>query len=327
MAAGSRPTTVDVRRAGGLDAARDELDAARTLLLNLHRGGLAACVHLMRAASLLGWVAGSLSDDSVLEGRPTALADPAALSLPGLDRRRSEILRRHLPVVAEHAGLEPARPNRPGRAVEASARVVHDLLERELRHLRGASRPRRTVRVLWVAAAVALCGAAVMIAMGWGKNDSRRAARPVHRSEAPPSRPIEVALADLATPRAAGTPWDVPGAIRIPPRPGTMTVRLGERMFAPEIEISADNNDRYRVELLLGDEVVARLDAGPTPNRGGLAVYRLSVPAAAIARGYDLIRVVVLEGDGSYSIGHLLLLPPSVGATGPGGAAASDGPS
>ena len=82
-----------------------------------------------------------------------------------------------------------------------------------------------------------------------------------------------------------------------------------EKIRYPEVvEISLDDNDRYLVSLLRGDEQVALFPVDGQA-RGGMAIHRLSMPSNVRGTGIDRLRVVPDRGDGAYSLGHLRLLP------------------
>jgi hypothetical protein len=100
----------------------------------------------------------------------------------------------------------------------------------------------------------------------------------------------------------------------------TENVLFGNRLIIPLdgtrhpdiISVSLDGNDRYSLRLMAGDEQVGHLDVGPSPTEG-LEVYMVTVPEEAFARGFDSIEIEVLDGDGSHSLGHLLLNEPNEG--------------
>jgi len=305
--------TGDVR----LKAAAVELEAARILVLNLHQGARPACIHLVRAAALLDWAWGEDSDPAG-SGVEEGGEDLRPGTLPGLDMRQRRELEAHFPLV--RGAADPLSPDAPaeGREVERSARIVHDLLERALLAAceRGAGRwpdSRLLVRAVWpllgtLIALGAVVGGAVLLL--------HRTERPSREQEGGPpavGRPLEVPVAKLATPLAEGTPWDAPGTVRIPPGSGGLVVRLEHRSTAKRIQLSLDNNDRYRIEFLDGATRVGQFEVGPTADRTGLTVYERDVPGTAVTRGFDALRIVPEDGDGAYSVGHLLLNPPVSG--------------
>jgi len=306
-----------------LAAVRTELDAARTLTVDLRRGWDPACIHLLRALSLLGRVSTSAEEPTLPGEEPPAAQDAAPVVLAELDVRQRDELERNLAVVRRHTRRGLQDEDGKEREVESSVRVVHDLLELTLLEKRRALMPRRlqrrwAARVGWVAVAVLLVAAALAIRHGgWSIGWSSRA-RPSRHAAVGTSGPIEVSLAELAVPKVQGTPWDAPGTVPIPPAAGALVVRLGRRSTAAEIEISLDNNDRYRIDFMNGAAAVGSLIVGPTPEPGGLIIYREQVPAAAVERGFDAIRITPLEGDGAYSVGHLTLSAGVAGGAGSG---------
>ena len=116
----------------------------------------------------------------------------------------------------------------------------------------------------------------------------------------------QVALADVSEPKAVGTPLSAAD------RQFTHGLRivLGRITHAPRLEISLDNNDDYLVVFVVstseqGEQVVK---AQPIAM-GGLNIYQVNVPSAAVESGFDQILVIPMRGDGVYGLGHLRLSP------------------
>jgi len=81
---------------------------------------------------------------------------------------------------------------------------------------------------------------------------------------------------------------------------------------ARAIELSVDGNDRYRVTFLLGGQESSSVTIGDDPTTvGGLRVCKVPVAEATRAVGFDEIHVRPVEGDGAYSMGHLILVEDS----------------
>jgi len=76
---------------------------------------------------------------------------------------------------------------------------------------------------------------------------------------------------------------------------------------APVVDISLDDNDRYRVTFYLKDAAVGHVDVA-RQQRGGMRVATIEAPAAAVAAGYDAVGILPLYGDHHYALGHLLLM-------------------
>jgi hypothetical protein len=108
-----------------------------------------------------------------------------------------------------------------------------------------------------------------------------------------------------------GYPWDGSGNVKFRNR---LIVTLGERKHPEVMSIALDGNDRYSLALMEGDVRVGLLELGPSASHG-LEVYTVTVPSEAAARGFNSIVIQVLEGDGSHSIGHLLLERPGEDTT------------
>jgi hypothetical protein len=122
---------------------------------------------------------------------------------------------------------------------------------------------------------------------------------------APPGSRLIVPLAQLSRRKAARSDWAAVGNVLF--QAAGLRVELPELSHAPAVELSADGNDRYKVLFARGSRVEgsARLDKHRKP---GLSVVRLEVPMAAQEAGFDRIEIVPLEGDGYYSVGHVILL-------------------
>jgi hypothetical protein len=127
--------------------------------------------------------------------------------------------------------------------------------------------------------------------------------------EQPVHETVVADVSQLRNFKPTGSKWDE-----------TENVLFGNRLIIPLdgtrhpdiISVSLDGNDRYSLRLMAGDEQVGHLDVGPSPTEG-LEVYMVTVPEEAFARGFDSIEIEVLDGDGSHSLGHLLLNEPNEG--------------
>jgi len=116
------------------------------------------------------------------------------------------------------------------------------------------------------------------------------------------TRVVQRDLAAYSKPVNEGTSWDRESNLLIEENhivefatPALPTVR--------EVDVSLDNNDTYAIELR-GDQT-RTLTLGPTPNRKGLVHYKRAVDPPVT--GVRAIRVRPLSGDGSYSLGHLIV--------------------
>lgn len=122
------------------------------------------------------------------------------------------------------------------------------------------------------------------------------------------TRPAGTVVAGvLDTPRRSpGTPWDADGNVVFG---GDAIVSLGDPPpVAPEIEVSLDHNDTYRLHWFhRGREVGSPAEVGPSHvEGGGLAIYRVRTAA----REVDLVVIVAVSGDGKHSVGHVVPVRP-----------------
>jgi hypothetical protein len=116
--------------------------------------------------------------------------------------------------------------------------------------------------------------------------------------------------ADFSTPRAPESAWDAAGNHIFECAPGCTELRLTypERQHAKSVELSLDNNDRYRVVFYRDEHALADVNVDARPEAPGLRVETSVVPALVAAEGFDSIGVRPLYGDGSYALGHVRLL-------------------
>jgi hypothetical protein len=293
-----------------LNEARDELDAARILIAGLGKGGSLACVHLVRAAAILAHVTESLERAEILSERPSEDIISDEFSPPGLSEPLLIEWREQITTVVDRAGAPPTGHGTVAKQIDRSARTVHDLLERSLRWNEREIRARffpdgwPTRLLWWIAGGVVLCAVAAIAILSAGDHEVRprpTAARPTAREAS------EATLSELSSPKPQGTRWDAPDNIIIPHEPSHLLVTIGDVSHAATLEISLDNNDRYRIEFVTDGSVIAEASVGPTKEPGGLVVYRLAVPQEAADTGFDAIRIVAIEGDDHRSVGHVIL--------------------
>jgi hypothetical protein len=130
-------------------------------------------------------------------------------------------------------------------------------------------------------------------------------------SPAAPTAPVDVRpAAAFAAARADHTAWNATGTYRFACRMTCPELRLAfdAVQTARAIELSVDNNDRYRVTFYRDGIARGHIDAPRADGDPGLRVVRLAVPEEA-AHGYDTVGVWPLYGDGSYALGHLRPVP------------------
>ena len=93
-----------------------------------------------------------------------------------------------------------------------------------------------------------------------------------------------------------------------------LEIELDEASRAEEIELSLDADAGFRLLFYLGEQEVGQLSAPALPNpAAGLAVRSLAIPPAVRKLGFDRLHILPVVGDGSYSLGHLRLLPLTAG--------------
>lgn len=116
---------------------------------------------------------------------------------------------------------------------------------------------------------------------------------------------VFIDLADLSERKPETTPTDLPGNVHF--SDSGIEIQLEELSFSNQIDITLDNNDDYLVlYLCAGKEIASQTISGLNKN-AGLTHYILAIPLHASQGGFDKIQIYPLYGDGSYTIGHLLL--------------------
>lgn len=115
---------------------------------------------------------------------------------------------------------------------------------------------------------------------------------------------VRVPLASLSQVKSEGI-WNGPGNVVFTI---DALIDLPESIEIKTLDLSLDHNDTYRVEILTADGYIPVGDLLPIEG-SGLARRQLTVPDLPISMKATQIRVSALEGDGMYSIGHLVINP------------------
>jgi arabinofuranosyltransferase len=111
-------------------------------------------------------------------------------------------------------------------------------------------------------------------------------------------------LAELQTPKPAGTPWDAAGNLVLYERGAR--VELGQSVNGGGLEMSVGGNDDYEVGFWSSGRQVGWTVLRAIPeNPGTLVVRRVAVPPG---KGVDRVTVRPVAGDHVYSLGHLRLV-------------------
>jgi hypothetical protein len=114
-------------------------------------------------------------------------------------------------------------------------------------------------------------------------------------------------LSELQTARKSGDVWNETGNVVLGPE--GILILADSMLHAKAIHISLDNNDYYRIVYLAGERETGETGITPhvLPSPGGLYVHQLTVPETASLQGFDRLWITGSEGDGRYSIGHIIL--------------------
>ncbi|MBN1378187.1 MAG: hypothetical protein JXA04_03035 [Gammaproteobacteria bacterium] len=107
----------------------------------------------------------------------------------------------------------------------------------------------------------------------------------------------------LATRKQIGTAWDQDGNVIF--SESGLLVTFEQKIHQNAIELGLDSNDWYLIVFLSHGNVTG---AGDVPKRksGGISSYSITVPAYVLQKGYDSIAVFPVEGDGYYSLAHVI---------------------
>ena len=129
----------------------------------------------------------------------------------------------------------------------------------------------------------------------------------IDRRYAAPSD-LTVSASTLDAVRAEGSRWNAPGNVIIrrlfPVTVAFPAPQTGKR----EIDLSVDSNDEYRITFMRAGQRLGSLPVGPRPlQSGGLTRYVMPLPSGITSGGFDAVVVEAVEGDGSYSLGHLIV--------------------
>ena len=122
--------------------------------------------------------------------------------------------------------------------------------------------------------------------------------------DSPPDK--TVTLARVMKRQRPGAPWDAPGSVIF-----DVGVQVTLPIFsrAGAVEVSLGGNDRYLLSFLRGEKVLGAVTVGPASAMSkSLRVVTVNAPGEALARGYGAVKVIALEGDGFFSLGHLRLV-------------------
>lgn len=104
----------------------------------------------------------------------------------------------------------------------------------------------------------------------------------------------------------SGARWNSNGSTVIEDR--SLVIRFAAAMTASALDIALDSNDRYRVKLIQNDQVLGSIEIELDPSTAGLTRRTIDIPTELRGIPFDSIAVQPVEGDGYYSLGHLLLI-------------------
>lgn len=119
--------------------------------------------------------------------------------------------------------------------------------------------------------------------------------------------PIRVALMEMGDLGSGRTPMEGPRGIRI--SYNGIQVRLPSASLNRRIGVGLDGNDTYLLVYYRGDAIAALQAVQPqSATTRGITRHELAVPRGALNRGYDMIGIFPMAGDGRFAVGALELL-------------------
>lgn len=119
--------------------------------------------------------------------------------------------------------------------------------------------------------------------------------------------PISVKPDQLATVRSEGSIWNAPGHIVFGKQTPLTVDYTDVQTNTSTLDVTFDNNDRYRIDFIKDGTPVGSVQVGPKPgSASGLARYTVEMPQRITTVGFNRLVIRPVDGDGRYSIGHLL---------------------
>lgn len=111
----------------------------------------------------------------------------------------------------------------------------------------------------------------------------------------------KIALSDLSAELITAGGWNQPGTRTFQ---HSLEISLPEEISISTIDVSFDNNDKYRIEYKVGRKYKELLELGPnTTPAGGIVRYQQQLETPSDPT--NTVRITAVSGDGAYSIGHL----------------------
>ena len=291
-----------------VDLGLQEVNSAGVILSSCNRYERSACLHLVRAAQILEAVESRLPpslqprDDG---DRPSAGESALRRRIP---KRYLGLWEEFFPVTQRLAQQPPHEDPDYSREFERALPRIRRILEDgfyEIAHeLKRVYKPAS----IWWSPLLALSVLVVVVAviLFWRLDPDLskwRKLEPQTSGAVKRGVPAET----LAEIKKAGTRWDAQGNTLIPKDRDGLTVEFDSIQHAASMEVSFDHNDDYRLDFMQGSTVIAETTITSNTQNPGLQVYTIGIPQTAAGGGFDKVRIVAVKGDGSYSVGHLVL--------------------
>lgn len=291
-----------------VDLGLQEVNSASVILSSCNRHERSACLHLVRAAQILEELEARLPPSmQPREGDDQGTEDESAI-LRRIPRRFLGLWDEFFPVMQRLAQQPPHENPDYSREFERALPRIRRILEDGFYEIAlGLKQVYKPASVWWPPLlALSVLVAVVAVILFWRLDPDLskwRKLEPQTRGTVKRGVPAET----LAAIKQAGTAWDAQGNTLIPKDIDGLTVDFDSPQHAKSMEVSFDHNDDYRLDFMMGSTVIAETTITSNTQNPGLQVYTIGIPPAASSGGFDTVRIVAIKGDGSYSVGHLVL--------------------
>jgi arabinofuranosyltransferase len=116
---------------------------------------------------------------------------------------------------------------------------------------------------------------------------------------------VNMDISRFSDKKTSGSPWDAKGNTILDAR--GVRVNFGEAQFTRTVELSLDGNDNYDVAMIRDGKVVAIRTKELNESLGGMHIFTVNLTGRESKAGFDNIVVVPYDGDGAYSVGHIII--------------------
>jgi hypothetical protein len=119
--------------------------------------------------------------------------------------------------------------------------------------------------------------------------------------------PLKISLDELFEEKPTHLFWSHPGNVVLGQE--GLDIAIHNKHFAKGMRLTLDNNDSYKISVQRQGNIIFEKHLAPAGGGAGLANYSVDFPDKIIFEPNDLIHVAPIHGDGSFSLGSLILVP------------------